>query len=348
MRHYTHVKVSHAAVHVVAPKQRRLRQSTAPIQLDPGVTEFLVEHVTKGLADGRALAATFKVTGTERPEGLCRSIISSSRGFVDKSAKLARLLYDASSAQAGSDARVSDGTLVVARCTGDDTGASARFVAMLKLDPNDAFRAEETTDNRGRPVVQLVAQHDILPSPRARLQKAAFVRETGGEYDALAVDHQRRGEVVSEFFLDNFLGLEHVLDAKERTTRLYKTLHRTFDDLKDQLSDDEYGRLDQYLSGQVVGGRVNVDTIVDSLPLSDELKQRFTDALTLSLPDKEFDTDAETAERLVRRRRRFTGDHGLTVSVPGVHFQDVVDVKPPSDRDDRYTVTIHTRKWTEQ
>jgi hypothetical protein len=348
MRQYTDVKVSHAAVHVVAPKKKRLRQSTAPIQLAPDVTEFLVEHVTKGLADGRALAASFKVTGRDRTEGICRSIISSSRGFVDKSAKLARLLYDASSAQEGSDARVSDGTLVVARCTGEDLGATAVFVAMLKLDPNDGFRAEETKDERGRPVVQLVAQHDILPSPRERLQKAAFVREAGGEYDALALDHQRRGEVVSEFFLDGFLGLEHVLDAKERTTRLYKALHRTFEDVKDQLTDDEYGRVDQYLSGQVVGGRVNVDTIVSNLPLPDELKQRFTDALTQALPDKEFDTDEETAEKLVRRRRRFTGDHGLTVSVPGVHFQDVVDVKPPSDRDDRYTVTIRTRKWTEQ
>ena len=348
MRRYTDLKISHAAVHVVAPKKKRLRRSAAPIKLDPAVTEFLVEHVTQGLADGRALAATFKVTGADRTEGICRSIITSSRGFVDKSAELAKLLYDASSGQTGSDARVSDGTLVVAKCTAQDAGATARFVAMLKLDPNDAFRAKETTDSRGRPVVELVTQHNILPSPRERLQKAAFVREAGAEYDALAVDHQRRGAIVSEFFLDDFLGLEHVLDAKERTTRLYKTLHRTFDDVKQQLTEDEYGRVDQYLSGQVVGGRVNVDTIVDNLPLSEDLKQHFTDALNQALPDKEFETDAETAQKLVRRRRRFTGDHGLTVSVPGEHFRDVVDVKPPSNRDDPYIVTIRTRTWTEQ
>lgn len=348
MRQYTNIAVSHAVVHVVAPKRNVLRQSTAPIDLDDDVRNFLVGHVTKGLGDSQALAGRFKVVGAERTEGVCRSIVASGRDFVTRSARLAKFLYDASSKQAGTDARVSDGTLVVARCsaTGHD-GTTPSFVALLKLDPNDAFRAEEVTDAHGRTVVRLVQQHDILPTPRERLQKAAFVRGRGHEYDALAVDHQRRGEVVSEFFLDGFLGLEHVFDAKERTTRLYKTLHRTFNDVKDELTESQYARVDQYIQGQVVGGRVSIDAILDNLPAPANVRKRFEDALAAELPDREFDTDAATAEQLLKRRR-FRGDNGLTVTAPAEFFGDMLTVRPPTDPGGQFTITIRTREWTER
>lgn len=348
MRRYADIAVKRAAVHVVAPKRGVLHQSTAEVQLDAPVKEFLVAHIAQGLSDSQALAGRFKVVGEVRAEGICRRILASGSDFVGRSAALAKLLYDASSNSAGTDARVSDGTLVVARCSASD-GAQQNvpFVALLKLDPNDAFRADDGTDARGRPVVKLVAQPNILPTPRERLQKAAFVRAAGHEYDGLAVDHQRRGEVVSEFFLDGFLGLEHVFDAKDRTTRLYKSLHRTFDDVKEGLSNDEYARLDQYLNGQVVADRVNVDTIVDGLPASQEIKDRFAAALDADLPDKEFDTDQETAEKLVKRRR-FRGDNGLLLTVSSSFYGDMVQTTPPAQAGDDWTITIRTKEWTER
>ncbi len=215
---------------MVAPKRGVLHKSIAEIVLDAPVRDFLIAHVTQGLADGQALAGRFKVVGVDRTEGICRSVISSGTDFVSRSAALAQLLYDASSKPDGTDSRVSDGTLVVARCAATDgSHTNVSFVALLKLDPDDAFLADDGTDAKGRPVVKLVTQPNVLPTPRERIQKAAFVRATGSEYDALAVDRQRPGEVVSLSFLDGFLGLEHVYDAKERTSRLYKTLHRTFD-----------------------------------------------------------------------------------------------------------------------
>lgn len=348
MRRYAEIAVKRAAVHVVAPKRRVLHQSAAELQLDAPVKEFLAAHIGQGLADSKALAGRFKVVGEERTEGICRRILASGTDFVGRSAGLAKLLYDASSSPAGTDARVSDGTLVVAKCSATDSEASnVRFVALLKLDPNDAFRADESTDARGRPVVKLVAQPNILPTPRERLQKAAFVRAAGHEYDALAVDHQRRGEVVSEFFLDGFLGLEHVFDAKDRTTLLYKSLHRTFDDVKAELSSQQYARLDQYISGQVVAGTVNVDTIVQGIPAPQAIKDRFAATLDADLPDKEFDTDHETAEKLVKRRR-FRGDNGLLLTVPSSFYGDMVQTTPPARSGGDWVITITTRQWTER
>ncbi len=117
--------------------------------------------------------------------------------------------------------------------------------------------------------------------------------------------------------------------------------------MKDELTDDQYGRLDQYINGQVVGGRVNVDTIVDNLPGGEEVKQRFAEALASSLPDREFDTDSATAEKLVKRRR-FRGDNGLHLTVPGSFYQDMVDVKTPAGPDGEFVITIHTKEWTER
>ena len=348
MRRFADIAVKRAAVHVVAPKRGVLHQSTAELQLDAPVKDFLAAHIAQGLVDSKALAGRFKVVGQDRAEGVCRRVLTSDTDFVGRSASLAKLLYDASSIPAGTDARVSDGTLVVAKCSasdGEDQGVP--FVALLKLDPNDAFRADDGVDARGRPVVKLVAQPNILPTPRERLQKAAFVRAAGDEYDALAVDHQRRGEVVSDFFLEGFLGLEHVFDAKDRTTRLYKSLHRTFDDVKAELSSEEYARLDQYINGQVVAGRVNVDTIVEGLPATEPIKGRFAAALDVDLPDKEFDTDQVTAEQLVKRRR-FRGDNGLLLTVSSSFYGDMVQTTPPAQAGGNWIITIRTKEWTEK
>jgi 37-kD nucleoid-associated bacterial protein len=155
MRKYTDIAVKRAVVHVVAPRREVLHQSTAELDLDEPLRNFLTAHVTQGLADGKALAGKFKVVGAERTEGICRSIISSGTDFVPRSAALAQRLYDASSKPDGTDSRVSDGTLVVARCTATDgTRKNLPFVALLKLDPDDAFRADDGTDSKGRPVVK--------------------------------------------------------------------------------------------------------------------------------------------------------------------------------------------------
>lgn len=348
MRKYTDIAIRRAAVHVVAPKRGVLHQSTAEIDLDDPLRDFLTAHVTQGLADAQALAGRFKVVGTERTEGICRSIISSGTQFVQRSAALAQRLYEASSKPDGTDSRVSDGTLVVARCAATDGAhTNVPFVALLKLDPNDAFRADDGIDAKGQPVVTLVAQPNILPTPRERIQKAAFVRGPDHEFDALAVDRQRPGEVVSLFFLDGFLGLEHVYDAKERTTRLYKTLHRTFDRVKDGLSDDQYARLDQYLNGQVVGGRVSVATIIDGMPARQQIKEQFATALDAELPDQEFDTDEATAEKLVKSRR-FRGDNGLLLTVPSRFFADMVTTVPPPQKGGEWTITVRTTEWSER
>lgn len=345
MRHLTDIKIHQAAVHVVAPRRGELLRSSTQIELDEGVQSFLSAHVKKGLVDGNAIAANFRVTGTDRAEGVCRSIIKSAKSFVPRSGALAKMLFDASRSAGQVDARVSDGTLVVARCSASNAGATTRFVALLKLDPSDAYRAEESEVD-GRPVIRLVVQPNTLPSPRERLQKGAFIQAVGSDFDALAVDHQRRGTVVSDFFLDGFLGLEAASDDVERTRNFYRTMQRTFDDTKHQLSTTEYTTLDTFLRGAISGGSVDVDAITEALPAPPAVKEEFTAVLD-SLPDRHFDTDEATVVALLQRRT-FRGDHGLRVSARSPHFDDMVDVRTPADGSDDYIITIRTKEWSER
>lgn len=70
MRRYSEITIDRAAVHVVAPKRGVLTKTTAPIDLDDTVSEFLAAHVGKGLSDNQALAGRFKVVGNDRAEGI--------------------------------------------------------------------------------------------------------------------------------------------------------------------------------------------------------------------------------------------------------------------------------------
>lgn len=338
MRNYTDVRVQRAALHVVAPKAGRLRLTETPLDLDNGVGKFLAEHVVGALADERAKSAKFIVMGDDRASGLCRRILASGTQFVEHSGLLAGLLYAASEG----DDRVSDGSLVVLRCR----SAEERFIAMLKLDPSNQYRTVEDEDAQGRPRNRMELETGILPSARERLLKTALVRSVGADdYDMLLLDRQRAGEVVSRFFIQDFLGAEPALDARTRTTTLYKALTNVKNEVAAQLEPVERERLEVYIKGQVAGDHINVDELVAGLPVGAEVRQRFDEEIAATLPDREFDVDPETAASLLKSRR-FAGDNGLRVSVPDEFFRDMVDPQPPGE-DGLWTVTIRTRKWRE-
>lgn len=338
MRNYTDVRIQNGALHVVAPKGGRLRLSETQLDLGNGVGEFLAGHVVRGLADGKARAANFIVKGANRTSGLCGRIVTSGTKFVERSGQLAQLLYTASEA----DERVSDGSFAVLRCG----SAQEQFVAMLKLDPSDQYRTVEDQDEQGRRRNRMELEGGILPSVRERLLKAVFVRSTRADgYDMLLLDRQRPGEVVSRFFIQDFLGAEPALDAKTRTTTLYKALTNVKNQVAPELEAVVRERLDVYIKGQVAGDHVNVEELVAGLPVEQEVRERFEEKITTDLPDRDFEVDPGTAANLLKSRR-FTGDNGLRVSAPDQFFQDMVDSQPPGD-DGFWTITVRTRQWRE-
>jgi len=77
------------------------------------------------------------------------------------------------------------------------------------------------------------------------------------------------------------------------------------------------------------------------------LRQDFQESVQKTLKDPEFTPDHEYAQK-VTTKKRYIADHGIIVSGPTEHFDDVVKVDWNLDADRNITVTIKTRRWTQQ
>jgi nucleoid-associated protein YejK len=198
----------------------------------------------------------------------------------------------------------------------------------------------------GSEAVELVLQPDTLPSPSERLQKAAFVRAAGANYDGLVVDKQRPGPVVSTYFLDTFLGMEEVSDAATRTRTLYRAVSHVLDEVRPELAPEEQRQLDSYLRGAMMSQTIDADDLVTRAPGPDIVRVRLAARLDSELPDRIFDTDRDVAVQLTRRRIGLAAN-GLRVSASSTAWTDMVRIEPPDIEGGDYVVTIRTAEWRE-
>jgi hypothetical protein len=346
MRTYTNVTVDRAIVHLVAPSTGSVTASQAELTLGEDVGEFLLGHIERGLTDGRAVAAAYARSGIPRMKELSDGVLEDGSNLVANSAELAVRLRDASTTAKGAkDERITDGTLIVARCMAADDGNDVTFLALLKLDPGAGWSPKVTT--RGdRTVVDLVAQKNILPTPGERVQKAAFIRSGEVEYPLLVLDRQRRGDEVSDFFLSRFLEASEVLDAPKRTSQLYQRLSEARFEAQAEVDGEGYARIDQFVDGVMQGDSIDVDRIVADVPGPPKVKELFAEQLR-TFSDRSFEADADTAAKLVQRKQ-FDGDNGLRVVVDAAFFPSMFTVQHPTADDPDFVIEIRTRTWKER
>lgn len=337
MRNSTNIAVERGVLHVVNARSHRLAISSAELLLTPDIAAFLASHVRRGVADARATAARF-VDGAAAAT-MCREVFAHPTRLVTTGAALAHRLYDVST----SVPNVADGTLAVLLCSSDQ----GPFLSVLKLDPSDAYRAQEVTLPDGSIRIGLELEPDILPSGRERLRKAAFVRpDRDDDHDLLLIDRQRPGSQVSSFFAVAFLGTEPALDAKDRTILLYRELTGAVNEVSGHLDPEGISQLRQYVDGAAAGASVDLDHLVRGLPLTDEDRGRFRARLDEAFPDREFELD-QNVVRSFTRARRYIGDHGLTVTVPESFDDDLFEERPHED-DGYWRITITTARWERQ
>lgn len=350
MRDFHDIEIVRGVSHVIAPRDAAagLRLSEVELPLDPAVTEILAAHVAGGLRDDQAKAAVFVERGDGHASAVLAKLLGPRPRLVDVSQELARRLYDI----AAKDQRVSDGTLAVLTCNAvDGEEGVVRFPAVLKLDPSATLHTVQDTDPAtGKDRVRYEVDPSSLPSKHERIQKCAFLSPSGmgAEYELLVVDRQRRGETVSAFWLRDFLGAELALDARERTRRLYRGLLAARNEVEQDLNAGQLAALDRVIAGAVVGAAVNVDALVASLPVPEEIRQRVDAVLSRTLPDREFELDADVAGQFLRRRA-WRADNDLRVSVRS-EFASMVTVEDlePGDGETRLRrVSFETRTWKE-
>ena len=351
MRELQSIEVVRGASHVVAPRaaveSMRFRLSEADLPIDEDVGAFLAAHVDGGLHDAQAKAARFVIREPGHASVICERLLGSRPRLAELSAQLARRLHEI----AQGDERVSDATLAVLLCQAKREGGDAPvgFLALLKLDPSDAFHPIVDTDASGRERVRFEVDHNVFPTRGERLQKCAFLErvDPAAEFELLVVDRQRPGAIVSRFWMADFLGAEEVLDSVERTKRFARGLRLARNTVAPQLDAAHLEALDRVIDGAVVSETVNLDSFRDSLPVPASVREQIDATLSSSLPDREFALDAQVSSDFLRRRT-FIADNGIRLSVPG-DFVDNIRVED-LDTDDssenrRRRVSFETRKW---
>lgn len=343
MRELREVTIAHAVIHLVAARQNRLVLSEAELPQDQEVFDFLAAHAEGGLRDSQAKAVEFLVKGEDRVQGLCDQILQDDKALITASQSLARLLYGVTE----KDKRISDGALAVLICQAASP-TNVRFLSLLKLDPAKGYKPIEESDSNGKTIVKLEKEDDILPSQRERLQKAAFIRRRAPklEYRALAVDRQTTAEP-AQFFVSNFLGAEYVFDTAERTERLYRSLRGARNDVEGKLPATQLVALDKVIEGTMASSSVNLDEVVASLPVPNEIRDEIDQKVSQVLPDRQFELDKTLGARLVQKRR-YEADNDVRVIVPAEFYDQMITVEDlPQSASKRRRVTILTDKWEE-
>lgn len=350
MRDAAGIHIQRVIVHIVNHHQRRepvLSEVELPLGRDLTLRQYFEKQITYVLHDSPATAAKFSPQGDQSVATWCGHLISNPRHFVPSSQKLSQRLFDVMSG----DKRISPGSLVICLYSAENY-SDARFLALIKIDPTEAFVERIREDERGHRYVGYDVRGDVLPTAIEQLHKAALVRSRsdGAEYDLLLLDKQVTGapRPVADFFAKAFLNVVPAFDARERTKRMYSTLiavqNKIRPTLKPQAAETFRERIDEVARAE----KVDLDEWVDTLTVPEEAKTQIRNELTRTLPDKQFALDTTFAGKLIQKRK-FRGDYDLRVSVRAENFRDVITSTEPPEANERqrWRIVIETERWEE-
>jgi len=350
MRYARNIELQELIVHILNPNSTNpkiLSQRALPLEDSPELVEYLKKHIENSLQDPATKAARF--ANLEGPAcQLCTKLLDGSLDLVLGSRAVADLLYQAM----GTDKRISPGDLAVAIYRADAGSGPMRYLALLKIDPTDAFRHTQKRDAQNRLYVTFELEPDVMPTTQEKLQKCAFfqpLQPRPPDYDMMLLDKQVGDLAVAKFFAEGFLGAELALDARERTDRLYRSLVSAQNLLRPDLTPMQDEQLRQAIDGAMAAPAIDVDAFIAPLPLAEAHKEVIQQVVSEALPDREFAIDSTYAQQLVQKRR-FRGDHGLSVVVSADRYHDVIEsVERVTDTEGPpyHRVTIRTEEWKE-
>ena len=351
MRDATDIQLDQLIVHILDPKRPDspvLSECTIPLEGNQHLIDYFVTHIRNSLKDSAAKAARFVVMDDEVVSGICRALLDDRLDFVEGSRRLAQKLYEI----IADDGRIKACDLAVCFYRAENQHSMSRYLALLKIDPSEAFRHKKERNHHGNLYVNYEIETEVMPTTREKLQKCAFIQqlEPRPDYDMMLLDRQKRGEDVAKFFIKDFMGAEPTLDARERTDRLYNGLVSAHNQIRLELQPHENESVHHAIQVAINSDCVNIDALIPALPLSEEHKKHFDQVVSQKLPDREFEIDKTYAAQKLTHKLRFHGDHDLRVEVSEENYKQVIISEEPVREPGTppyYRIVIHTEKWEE-
>ena len=352
MRDATNIQLEQLIVHILDPNNLDgiiQSECTIPLEGNQRLVDYFVGHIQNSLKNPSVKAARFDAMDSKIVSGICKDLLQNPLDLVEGSRKLAQQLYDI----IAKDKRINACDLAVCFYLAEKNNLVSRYLALLNIEPSEVFRHKKAQDPKGKLYVNYEIEAEVMPTTGEKLQKCAFIQQLDprSDYDMMLLDRQKHGKDVANFFIKEFMGATPAFDMQQRTDSLYRGLISAHNQIRPELQSHENEFLDQAIQVAIKSKRINLDTWIEALPLSDEHKNKVDQVILQNLPDREFEIDKTYAQRLIRKRR-FHGDHGLKVVIEAsenIYKQVIKSVEPINEpgAPPYYCITIHTKKWEE-
>lgn len=359
------IYIERAILHIVDHETYPTPQlSDLDLLLPPPVRAFLTRQIMDGCEHRNSRTAVFVPDPpVDEPSlhAMCDAILGDPEVFVAQSQGIATHLFNHLSG------RTSPGDMVV--CTfceveGDqalvdkaiEEGTIANlekgdpWLAMLKMDPSDAFVHERREENGQWRVVLRRIQEAIASGQE--LQKCAFVLPPAlravREYHLKVLDQQNRRygvrESVASFFSKGFLQCRIPLNRAEQSALFIGVTKRWLRKHARRWSEEERARAEAGIAAQFQQDRVDVTAYARSAIASDEQRAHYLDTLREEgLENFIFEPDPRQQRRLTDYAE-FEGDDDLHIRVRAEAVRRMMDcARDPATGET--VITIRTTKW---
>jgi hypothetical protein len=344
------IRINRLIIHVLDPDRPNKRnsrgfipsQAELNLQNRPELLLFFTNHIAKSLANPSSRVARFKNINSAAPSGICADVLAGSKDFVDGSIAIAKKLFAIMQ-----DGRTKSADLVVALFEAENF-PNEQFLALLKVDPSQAFR-HNIIEIDGK----MIVDYETLPSAftEQELQKCAFIQSVkpsrNPEYDMVMLDLKQEG--VAQYFKDKLLDAEESYDAKARTQKLWQAFVQAGNFIRDNYSSEQLVAFELQREAAMGREQINYEELVNSLNLPGDGKASVLGIFRDRLPDREIEIDQEYAEKIAQKRV-FQGDYGLNVRVESEYYDQVIRMGEDIIEDGEVVgreVIVRARNWHE-
>jgi hypothetical protein len=330
MRNATDVVVQRAIVHRINHLKQTLTNSEVELDLNasPKLRDYFSDQVKNALGDSQTSSARFSPDGNQTAKGEISKILTNGNDFIPSSLELARLLMNSM----GTDARIKPEVSNVAICIYIASNyAGSNFLALIKIDPNEALVEKVVTVN-GKKLVTFDVLSDVMPTKEVKLRKAALIppKEKVKDLDLLLLDRQVTG--VANFFAVTFLNTLTVLNPTEAAKgflSVAEKARRSFleakEDAPEHIGLKESDLFMRHVETAVRRGSFDRAKFASKAPIPSAAQEVLAERLQKRFPqDIKIEFDKKYAKDLFLTKVRFRGDRGVLLEVDSEHFNRVV------------------------
>ena len=324
------IELHRLTIHCIGRADEECEFAEKEETLSGGLRSFLEGHI-RGCAKPSG-ARIGKFNGSEGTVAACAAnIVKKPEDFVEQSKVIAMWA-------AHQIAKSLQAPTFLAVGLFSDLDTSERYLALLRLDPTEAFAKHGS---------ELETIH-ILPDPSRRLATYAIVKPPKDESRCDVLFHDQPASVEdAEVWFGDFLDAYEVPTPRWMTQLVMRETEKWLESNEGQIDPEDAAKLRQAVRATAQGEEMDVEEIAAQAITDDTKREEYVRRLLdHGLTETSFTPDRDWAER-VSRKTTYLCDDGVQVSGPSDTIDGVVQILPKT-ADRKTRVVIETRRFQQK